>query len=274
MLPTALLLLTLALPHPAPPSARGPEPVPPATTLRWGRVGHRAIAIVAEERLSPAAREAVRRLLGGGSLADASTWADSVRSERPEASPWHYVNIPVIDSVYRPDRYCPRGCVVSAYTTQLGILADRRRPVAERTEALRWVVHLLEDLHQPLHAGDRGDRGGNDVQVTFRGQRTNLHWLWDSQLLEALGYDDATLAVAIRNGISAAGDLDELTEGSVVDWVMQSHDISRDVVYPMLPADLQIGDRYLLEVLPALQLQLVRASARLTAVLDRALARG
>ncbi len=274
MLSATFLLAVLATPSPLHASPGRPDPIPAQVVRRWGRVGHRAIAIVAEERLSPAARRTVKRLLDGGSLADASTWADSIRPERPETSPWHYVNIPVIDSVYRPDRYCPHGCVVTAYTTQLEILSDRSRPTAERTEALRWVVHLLEDLHQPLHAGDRGDRGGNDVQVTFHGRRTNLHWLWDTQLLEALGYDDALLATAIRNGIRAQEPLEAMTAGSVVDWVMQSHDIARDVVYPMLPSSLVIGDRYMLEVLPALQLQLVRASVRLTAVLDRALADG
>ncbi len=271
LLATLAIALTTAV---APPRAVGPEPHAAPVVLRWGRVGHRAIAMAAAERLSPAARRTVAMLLDGGSLADASTWADSIRSERPETSPWHYVNIPVIDSVYRPKQYCPRSCVVSAYTTQLAILADRNRPRNQRAEALRWVVHLLEDLHMPLHAGDRGDRGGNDVQVTFHGQRLNLHWLWDSQMLEALGYDDALLADAIHTGIMAQGNLEEITEGKVIDWTMESHDVARDVVYPELPASLQLDDRYALTVLPALQLQLVRATVRLSAVLDRALAHG
>ena len=156
----------------APPPVATSHLAAPAV-VRWGRTGHRLIARVATARLSGEARRQVRDLLGRESLAAVSTWADSIRNDRPETSPWHYVNIPVIDSVYRPERYCPGGdCVVAALERQIGVLANRGASKAERAEALKWVVHLVEDIHMPLHAGDRGDRGGNDVQLTFLGRAT------------------------------------------------------------------------------------------------------
>lgn len=254
----------------------GPATMPPvdAAARRWGRVGHRAIAMAVAPRLSPAARQAVRALLGDETLADASTWADSIRSERPEASSWHYIDIPVTTSRLDRRALCAHGCILDALDRQLAILRDRRQPRQARVEALRWVVHLVEDLHMPLHAGERGDRGGNDVAITFRGRRTNLHSLWDYGMLEDLGYDDATLATAISNGLTARDDVDELAEGGVVDWALESHDISRDVVYPSLPQSLELDQRYELEVLPALELQLARATVRLTRILDDALRRG
>lgn len=266
LLPT--LMLTLAAGGP------GPVAIPTDDLPRWGRVGHRAIGQIAAEQLTPAVRRTADRLLGGATLAEVSTWADSIRPERPETSSWHYVNIPVIDSVYRPDRHCPRQCVISAYQTQVAILADRRRSDAERGEALRWVVHLLQDLHMPLHVGDRGDRGGNDLQLTFAGRRTNLHSLWDSGMIEALGHDATSLADAIRSDLASHQDLGPMSHGDVISWAMESHRVSRELVYHALPASLEVDRDYVDLVRPALRLQLVRASVRLAAVLNHALGDG
>lgn len=249
-------------------------PAAPDEALRWGRIGHRAVAMVAAERLTPAARRHAARLLEGASLAEVSTWADSIRPDRPATSPWHYVNIPVIDSVYRPERHCPEQCVIKAYRQQLAILSDRRRPRAERAEALKWVVHLLEDLHMPLHVGDRGDRGGNDLILTFEGRRTNLHALWDYGMIEALGHTDVSLAGAIRDDLRRQRDPGRMARGDVLDWAMESHQLSRNLVYHALPASLEVDQAYLDIVRPALRLQLLRASVRLAAVLNRALGDG
>lgn len=247
---------------------------PDHDVARWGRTGHRAIGLAAAERIAPATRRTVTRLLGGLTLADVSIWADSVRNEMPETSPWHYVNIPVIDSVYRPDRHCPQVCVIKAFERQEAILADRTRPDHERAVALKWVVHLIQDLHMPLHVGDRGDRGGNDVQVTFMGRATNLHALWDSGMIDALDHTPQSLASQIRSDARRHPDLATLAAGGVIEWAMDSHRVARELVYHALPADLAVDRRYLDTVRPAMQLQLLRASVRLATVLDRALAGG
>ncbi len=261
------MLLTLALaitPHLAPP------PIASVEAARWGRVGHRVVARIAAGRLTPATRNQVRYLLGESSLAEVSTWADEIRSSRPETSPWHYVNIPVIDSVYRPERHCRPGCVISATEEQLAILADRSRSRSERAEALKWVVHFVGDLHQPLHAGDRGDRGGNDVTVWFKGRRTNLHSLWDSRLLESYGTSEQEFVTELERE-ARTRDIAGITAGTVADWALESHDVSRDYVYPELPMWLFVTHRYADNAEPIIREQMLRGGVRLAALLEEAL---
>ncbi|HET9133148.1 MAG TPA: S1/P1 nuclease [Gemmatimonadales bacterium] len=261
MLLTALVASTLL-------AAPAPTPTPDAV---WGAMGHRVIARVATARLSDRAKDEARRLLGGETLAKVATWADSIRRDRPTTGPWHYVNIPVYDSIYRPEKVCVEGCVVSAFEAQVAILADRARPDAERAEALKWVVHLVGDLHQPLHAGDRGDRGGNDVRITYDTLPGNLHGLWDTGLLLRTGLDENGWVALVERNLRGRSDLDALAGGTVVEWVMQAHDLSRDVVYATLPASLALDDGYLATARPTIEVQLERAAVRLATVLERSL---
>jgi hypothetical protein len=238
----------------------------------WGQLGHRIIGRVASSQLTPAARAAVRQLLPGESLGSVASWADQIRPQRPETGPWHYVNIPVWDSVFRPATVCPGGdCVIAALERQLAILSDRNKPSAERAEALKWVVHLVGDMHQPLHVGDRGDRGGNDVKVTYDGKPGNLHAVWDTGLLLATGVSEEQFVVRFERTIRQRGDLGRLTSGSIVDWAMESHAVSRDVAYPFLPTSLDLDERYLAKVRTILEDRMLRASVRLAALLNKAL---
>jgi hypothetical protein len=156
----------------------------PGIVWPWGRTGHRVSAMVAESRLSPAALAAVRSLLEPGeTLADASTWADEQRVV-PKSGPWHFVNVPLSESRYDPKFCSPQGCVVSKVEDFERVLSDPRASRAKKQQALRFLVHFLQDLHQPLHVGDTGSRGGNLVQVRFFNLGTNLHRAWDSQIIE------------------------------------------------------------------------------------------
>lgn len=157
----------------------------------WGPVGHRLVARLAESELSPKARAEVARLLQGEAdptLAGVANWADDLRGNDPglgrRSSPWHYVNLAEDGCRYDAERDCRRGdCVVEAIRRQRAILADRAQPAAARAQALKFIVHFVGDIHQPLHAGHAHDRGGNDVQVNLDGKGSNLHRLWDSELL-------------------------------------------------------------------------------------------
>ncbi|HET9064473.1 MAG TPA: S1/P1 nuclease [Gemmatimonadales bacterium] len=260
----ALLLLLGVIGVPATSAVATPTPAP----FRWGRLGHRVIARVAASQLDKAAKEQVRYLLGNETLASVATWGDEVRKERPETGNWHYIDIPITDSVYRPERYCPDGCVIEALNTQLAILANRGGSRAERAEALKWVVHLVEDLHQPLHVGERGDQGGNDVKLTWQGQPSNLHRLWDSQLLEASGLDENAWVARLEREIAHRGDLLQVRMGTPERWAMESHAVSRDVVYPFLPQSLEVGRQYYEQVHVILEDRLFRASVRLASLLN------
>jgi len=170
---TAVLILPMAL--------------APGAAQAWGAAGHRIVAGVAQERMTPAARQELAQLLSlepGGTLEGLATWADEVKS--PSTARWHFVNLPRdSDCVYAADRDCPDGkCVVGAIHRQSAILASKA-PAAKRLAALKFVVHLVADVHQPLHAGYADDKGGNLYQVHAFGHGNNLHVLWDSGLIEA-----------------------------------------------------------------------------------------
>lgn len=150
----------------------------------WGAEGHRLIGELAEAQLTPAARAEVHRLLAlepGATLASVATWADEVRS--PATAAWHYVNPPLNNCSYERQRDCDDGnCAVEALLKKAAALASSATD-EQRLSALKWVVHLVGDLHQPLHAGFREDKGANLYQVQAFGRGTNLHAVWDGALI-------------------------------------------------------------------------------------------
>ncbi|RZS54401.1 S1/P1 nuclease [Sphaerotilus mobilis] len=158
----------------------------PGIALAWGHTGHELIADLAQSRLSPAAHAEARRLLalrGASRLAEVATWADEFRTAT--TARWHYVNLPPDRCEYKPAEHCMKGqCAVEAVNRQLAVLALHQDD-DERAQALRYVVHLVADLHQPLHAGRADDRGGNTFQIRWGTQGSNLHALWDSGLIES-----------------------------------------------------------------------------------------
>lgn len=158
----------------------------PTLALAWGADGHRLVAQQAESRLNPQALAAVTQLLAlepGSTLASISTWADEQRN--PLTAAWHYLNFQRdADCRYARERQCIEdNCVVGALQNQTARLANPATPPAERLEALKYLVHFVGDVHQPLHAGYADDRGGNSFQLQAFDRGTNLHSLWDSGLL-------------------------------------------------------------------------------------------
>jgi nuclease S1 len=154
----------------------------------WGPIGHRVAARLAEQHLNPRAKAAVAALLDPGeSLAAASTWADDHRRDIEGSGPWHYVDVPLDQDRY-DDRFAgpepAKGYIVPKIREFRAILKDPNRPIEERRIALRFLIHLIEDLHMPLHVGENHDRGGNDTQVQFFDKGSNLHRVWDSGIIE------------------------------------------------------------------------------------------
>jgi len=168
------------------------------TTWAWGKTGHRVTGAIAEQYLSSEAKAAVTEILGVESLAEASTWADFMRQNpdpfwQREANPFHYVTIPdgkTYDEVGAP----PQGDAITALTRFKATLKSPDASLSERQLALRFTVHIIGDLHQPLHAGNGKDRGGTDFRVRFFDESTNLHILWDEHLIdhEQLSYTEWT----------------------------------------------------------------------------------
>jgi hypothetical protein len=184
-----------------------------STALAWAPLGHALVGELAQRHLDPKAQAEVARLLAGEpapTLAGIASWADELRNTDPErfkaTSRWHYINAKGGGCDFDLTRDCPDGdCVVGALDRQLAILADRKQPLDARRDALKFVVHLVGDEHQPMHAGNRPDSGGNRFQVSLRTplqpeayarkdyvdgvMGTNLHAIWDYYILGSRGLD-------------------------------------------------------------------------------------
>ena len=156
-----------------------------SSVMAWGPNGHRIVAEIAEKQLKKETRQAIDRLIGPVPLALISTWADEIKSDPSwrHASPWHYINVPPGQALETAQR-SSRGDIVEAIQRFERVLRDRDAKRLVQAEALKFLVHLVGDIHQPLHVGYASDRGGNDIRVRWFGRNTNLHSVWDEYLIE------------------------------------------------------------------------------------------
>ena len=239
--------------------------------LAWSQTGHRVTGAIADAHLGPKARATVKEVMGSESLAEASNWPDYMRSApgafwQKESSPWHYVTIPQ-GKAYADVGAPPQGDAVTALTRFSAVLKDRKAPLAERQKALRFIVHIIGDLAQPLHVGrggDLADRGGTDIKVTWFGRPTNLHSVWDFELVEneRLAYTEWT------PWLLAAATPDQMRDWSSPDpaqWMADSVAL-REQIYP---ADPDLGYTYAFENRERVRQQLTKGGLRLAAYLNR-----
>jgi hypothetical protein len=204
----------------------------PSPALAWGKTGHRVVAAIADTQLSGLARANIEQILGPGeSLDEAANWPDEMRSA-PEpfwqktATPWHYVTLNGIIYDHAP----PEGDALQALGRFSKTLQDPKASLADKQLALRFIVHLVGDLHQPLHVGKCCDKGGNDVKVTWFGKPTNLHAVWDSQIVDEEQLSFTELAGKLERHISPQ-DVVKWWDINPRDWISESAEI-RDIVYP------------------------------------------
>lgn len=237
-----------------------------ASALAWGPVGHRAIGQLAEQRLSVGARQAVRDLLGDESLAEASLWADEIRSEPrwQVSSPWHYVNIPD-GQAYDRTRRDPGGDVIEALERFVAVLRYRASSREDKVAALKFIAHFVGDVHQPLHVGRASDRGGNEIHVSWFGEPSNLHRVWDSDVISRLRLTPASLTQALA--LRPAREVDAWRRDSPMTWAAESMAL-RPLVYAM--PGIGLGRDYLRKAGPVVEERLLQASVRLAALLDAA----
>ena len=235
----------------------------PVYSHAWGTQGHQVIALLAEQQLVPKAKQQVQRLLAlepGETLASISTWADEHRS--PSTAAWHFVNFPKNSCAYEPQRDCPDGnCVIEATNKQLEVLASNA-PDEKRLIALKYVVHLVADAHQPLHAGYLEDRGGNSYQIQAFGRGSNLHALWDTGLIKNMDMSNEMLAAKLRSTPVAQKD-------SELNMARAAEESCKIVGMPGFYPERKVGVDYVERYTPVLDQRLVMAGARLAGLLNR-----
>ena len=243
----------------------------PIPALAWAPEGHQIVAAIALAELTPAARAQVAALLGGANVMILdSSWADEIRQQRPETTTWHFVNIEIGSRGYDAARDCPGdNCVVAQIVNDRRILSDPRAGKPARAEALRFLIHFVADVHQPLHTADRQDRGGNDVMVRLGGKRLSLHQVWDQDVVAALGNDSARIAAEIDGGLSPQQKA-QMRAGSPADWANESFHLGEREIYARLPqrGTVRLADDYALAESGVVRLQLARAGLRLAAMLN------
>lgn len=249
----------------------------PSEAWAWGDTGHQVIGELAARQLRPAARDEVARLLAGEpvpTLAGVANWADDRRKAESgwvRTNRWHFVNFKGGDCSYVPARDCPDGnCVVGAINRNFLALSDRARGDAERREALKFLVHLVGDVHQPLHSTPRDDHGGGDFQVGYHGKGRNLHGVWDALILKKRESSAADYADLLGRQPALPSDPTRRSDRPAVDWAVESCQVVLSGnIYPSRHV---IDDRYLDAHRARAELQLRLAGSRLADMLNYALA--
>jgi S1/P1 Nuclease len=271
----------------------------PQYAFAWGDEGHKAVALIAEHYLTPDVRNTVAAMLAQDTdpltqhdIASESTWADKYRNHHRETAQWHFVNIeldnpdikaacfgrPPLPTGTLASNGPPQACVLDKINQFLAELSAPNIDPEEQLVALKFVLHFVGDMHQPLHCSDNHDRGGNSVKVIVDGfphkSRDELHAFWDTQFVNALARSPVVLANQLLEQITPALKT-SWEQGSVDDWAMEAFELSKLDAYTDSPlskdAVQHLDSSYAAQAEEDAGLQLSRAGVRLAAVLNKAL---
>ncbi len=236
----------------------------PTYAYPWGKNGHRIVGRIAENHLTPEAAKAVEELLAPEQLAYVGPWADWIRSdpERPDHGPWHYVSIED-DETYETTEKNPKGDILVKIQDFEKQLRDPKTTRQERIDAIKWLNHLIGDLHQPLHVGRRGDRGGNDTEVLWFSDEDNLHSVWDTALIEHEALSFTEFAELIDHPTEAQ--IKQWQSTGPMEWAKESFAL-RSQVYDLGGGRLSWG--YVYKNLPTVRERLLQAGVRLAGLLN------
>jgi hypothetical protein len=230
----------------------------------WGATGHRVVGRIAEHHLSEAAARGVACILGPESLAQVATWPDEIRSDPAweRATPWHFFSIDDGET-FESTAKSPQGDVIEAIGRFSKVLRDPAAARGDKAEALKFLVHFVGDIHQPLHVGRRADRGGNSIRVNWFGENTNLHSVWDEKILESEKLSFTEVAQFIDHPTD--GEIQAWQSGGVLDWAKESAEV-RQRVYDIGDGKLSYAYQYLNA--PLVKRRLVQAGVRLAGLLN------
>ena len=251
----------------------------PFSGRAWGVLGHRAVARIAENHLSAAAKREIARILGSETLPLVSTWPDELRAD-PQFSntgPWHYLNVPVgldfaafVQQLNNPALAAP-AAPSNAYTALLQVrkdLKDPKKTTDEKRVALKFLVHLVGDVHQPLHVGHAEDKGGNDIKVNWRSKdETNLHSVWDGALVEYSGFSYTEMAAAYDHATPAQ--LKQWQKDDMTTWLFESYQLCPPA-YAAAAANPKFDWHFYPTFGPTVEQQILKAGIRLAGVLNEA----
>lgn len=232
----------------------------------WSKTGHRVIGEVAQQHLNGKTKRAISKLLNGQSLASVSNYADVIKSDRAfkNFSPWHYVNIP-LDKNYSEMEPSPNGDLVTGIQKCIEILKNQNSTEADRIFYLKMLIHLIGDLHQPMHVGRAEDKGGNDIQLQWFGKGSNLHRVWDSNMINDYGMSYTELSKKLP--VLDKEQIREIKKGTVLEWVKESQELVNEI-YSSVGKGEKLGYSYSYKYWNTVEKQLQKGGLRLAQVLN------
>lgn len=232
----------------------------------WGQNGHRVTGKIAEEYLTKKAKKAINIILEGKSLAFVSTYADEIKSNNKyrKYNTWHYINMGLEEN-YENSEKNPEGDLVSGINKCIEVLKDEKSTKEDKNFHLKMLIHLIGDLHQPMHIGKKEDKGGNDFQVQWFGQGTNLHSVWDTKMIE--NYNMSYIELAENADQLSKSQVNVIQQGTVIDWVNEVH-IQTNKVYNSAKVGEKLSYRYSYLYLETARTQMQRGGIRLAKLLN------
>ena len=233
---------------------------------KWGATGHRVVGEIATSHLSKKAQREIKKLLNGKSLAFVSTYADEIKSDSRygEFYSWHYINMN-LDENYQESEKNPKGDLVTGIEYCKKIIQDENASDDDRAFYLKLLVHFIGDLHQPMHIGLKEDKGGNDFKLKWFYKDSNLHRVWDSNMID--GYGMGYIELAENTDYLSKNQIKVIQEGTVVDWVNEVHILSNKV-YASAAEGENLRYKYSYDYLDTARSQLQIAGIRLAKVLN------
>ncbi len=232
----------------------------------WGPTGHRAVAKIAEKELKKSVKKKINKLLDGQSIAYVSTYADEIKSDKNyrKFSAWHYVNFP-FNTKYEDSKKSPYGDLAVGIETCITKIKNKNTNKADKVFYLKMLVHLIGDLHQPLHVGRSEDKGGNDIQVQWHGTGTNLHHIWDEELINK--WDMSYTELANNTKCLSRHEIKQIQTGTAIDWINETQKLAIKV-YGSAKKGEKLSWKYSYNNLPLVKSQLQKGGLRLAKILN------
>jgi hypothetical protein len=244
----------------------------PLQSMAWGTNGHRICGQVADSYLTPKARAAIKAILGDESIAMSSNWADFIKSD-PQykyLSNWHYVDFDKEYSYSQMQAFLKQDTATDAYTKMnflIGELKKKNLPKANKLLALRMLIHIVEDVHQPMHTAHTDDKGGNDIKLTWFNNPTNLHSVWDSQLIDFQQLSYTEYATWINH--TTVAQRAQWQKAPISQWLFESSLIATKIYAGVKDGDKVNVYKYNFDYIDILNKQLVKGGVRLAGLLNQ-----
>jgi len=236
------------------------------TTPIWGKTGHRVVGAIAEKHLDENAKKRIQELLDHQSLALVSTFADEIKFDAryDKFKTWHYLNMK-LDETYETSAKNPEGDIVTGIEYCKNVISDASSSNEDKIFYLKLLIHLIGDLHQPMHLGLKEDRGGNDFKVKWNYRDSNMHKVWDSQMIESYGMSYSELVD--NSKFLTLNEVYEIQKGEVLDWIAETHKLTVKVYNDAKAGD-NLRSAYSFKYLNIARFQMQKGGLRLAKILN------